>query len=306
MAAKMCAANKVAAKKRQGCIYYLKNLQSGKGYVGQHATSEVERRWNGHITAAARGSRLAIHAAVRKYGVENFSAEVVWRGSTDQLNDKECFYIKKLGTFIDTGKGYNLTTGGGQFEMSQSSKRAIAKAVSMQWKDAKFRSATCDAISKANFVRYQDPEQRAKRVEVMRRLWQDPDYRAKMTQSLRGRKFSENGRAIMAQALERTRTRPGYGERLSAAQKLSYANDPARRDVNRTPKCRAAARERTLRQFASQEARDAVSQQNNRLWADQTYRVAQTAKIAAGKARKKTERLAAANGNNNSASWPST
>jgi hypothetical protein len=62
---------------REGCIYLLRNLINGKGYVGKSIQKDI--RWNVHRKAAFSGrSTLAIHRAIRKYGWNNFSAEVVY------------------------------------------------------------------------------------------------------------------------------------------------------------------------------------------------------------------------------------
>ena len=104
-------------KDRQGCVYLLRNLSNGKGYIGQHkGVEQIERnRWGGHIrTALNKRDEKPLYRAIRKYGVDKFSAEVVWRGPIEKLNEKEMHYIKKFSTFIDDGAGYNLTRGGGQ------------------------------------------------------------------------------------------------------------------------------------------------------------------------------------------------
>jgi group I intron endonuclease len=97
-----------------GFVYLLRNLVNGKGYVGQHAGKSTDKRWGWHIWAAYKGLvKSPLYAAMRKYGLDNFSAEIIWQGDTDLLNDRETFYIANLNTFIDDSHGYNLTRGGG-------------------------------------------------------------------------------------------------------------------------------------------------------------------------------------------------
>jgi group I intron endonuclease len=100
----------------QGCIYHVVNKKNGKGYVGQHCTLLAERRWAVHLQSTRAGSQLPFHRALARYGSDGsgFTWEVVWRGPVSQLNAKEAFFIKKLGTFINNGRGYNLTLGGQQ------------------------------------------------------------------------------------------------------------------------------------------------------------------------------------------------
>lgn len=101
--------------KKITCVYRLHNFVNGKDYFGQHHNVKtVERRWGRHIAAALRGDNGVLYRAIRKYGVENFSAEVVWRGAIEALNEKEAYYIKKFHSFVhdSLGGGYNLTKGG--------------------------------------------------------------------------------------------------------------------------------------------------------------------------------------------------
>jgi group I intron endonuclease len=95
---------------REGCIYILRNLKNGKGYVGQ--ALDAERRWQEHIKAALdKDSQYPIHRAIRKYGLKNFSAEVIYTCSEFRLNAEEVRLIVKLKTHVSQG-GYNVTWGG--------------------------------------------------------------------------------------------------------------------------------------------------------------------------------------------------
>jgi group I intron endonuclease len=90
-----------------GVIYMLKNASSGKAYVGQ--TTNLQRRWAEHRASARSGSRLHLHASMRKYGEEAFSVSVLEECDVSKLDERERFWIEKLETFTD---GYNLTMGG--------------------------------------------------------------------------------------------------------------------------------------------------------------------------------------------------
>jgi group I intron endonuclease len=96
-----------------GAIYYIRCLVNGKGYVGQSVQHEV--RWRVHINDALKGLvSTPLHRAIRKYGVENFTAEVLSVCKVFDLNRLETFYIKRKKTFVEhpDGGGYNLTMGG--------------------------------------------------------------------------------------------------------------------------------------------------------------------------------------------------
>ena len=89
-------------------IYLIKNKINGKGYVGKTQLT-ISERWRQHCSDAfkPRCEKRPLYAAIRKYGIENF--EVSKLEQTDKPNEREIYWIEKLGTFHD---GYNATHGG--------------------------------------------------------------------------------------------------------------------------------------------------------------------------------------------------
>ena len=90
-----------------GSIYKITNKLNGKSYIGQ-TMQLVVKRWRAHIS---RKSTSAIHAAIKAYGKENFSFEVIEIAPTiEELNMLEQKYIKEFNTM--SPNGYNLDMGG--------------------------------------------------------------------------------------------------------------------------------------------------------------------------------------------------
>ena len=84
-------------------------------YIGQ-TIKQIEERWLEHQNTAFRKNKnkgYAIHAAIRKYGIQNFQIFKIEEIDNSLLNEREKFWIKKLHTHI-TEQGYNLTWGGEQ------------------------------------------------------------------------------------------------------------------------------------------------------------------------------------------------
>jgi group I intron endonuclease len=92
-------------------IYKLTCLQNGKGYVG--ATNNPAGRLAGHKYRARHGSKLPIHCAMQKYGIEFFRFDVLYSSLDRQhvFGMMESQFIKEEHTLISEN-GYNLTTGG--------------------------------------------------------------------------------------------------------------------------------------------------------------------------------------------------
>lgn len=97
-----------------GYIYKITNLVNNKIYVGQTLQS-IQNRWNQHISTAFKensSDKYAIHYAIRKYGIKNFSFGIIEEVSNNLLDERECYWIKKLNTHISYHQGYNMTFGG--------------------------------------------------------------------------------------------------------------------------------------------------------------------------------------------------
>ena len=83
-------------------VYLITNNLNGKIYVGKHSTDNLN---DGYM-----GSGKLIRLAYNKYGIENFTKQILQFAETEEeLNDLEMFYIKDLDAKT---KGYNLTDGG--------------------------------------------------------------------------------------------------------------------------------------------------------------------------------------------------
>lgn len=88
-----------------GVIYLIRCLVTGKLYVGQ-TKQKLQVRFRSHLR-----EETYIGRAMRKYGIENFTVEVIEECySREQLNERECYWIVKLN--CKRPHGYNLTDGG--------------------------------------------------------------------------------------------------------------------------------------------------------------------------------------------------
>ena len=97
-------------------IYLITNLLNGKVYVGK--TNKPDIRWRNHKKFALGGKAkypndfFAVHAALVKYGINNFSFEII-----DQFDSEEVAYLSEtiiiLLSCSNLNKyGYNCNLGG--------------------------------------------------------------------------------------------------------------------------------------------------------------------------------------------------
>lgn len=91
-------------------IYKIKNLINNKIYIGQ--SHNIEERIKRHKKRKDYEEYKDIHLyrAMRKYGIENFSFEIIEECSIDRLDEREIYWIKYYNSF---NEGYNETLGGG-------------------------------------------------------------------------------------------------------------------------------------------------------------------------------------------------
>jgi group I intron endonuclease len=90
-------------------IYKISFPSNPKVYIGK--TIEPEKRWWQHQNDAKNGSRLAIHRAMRKYGIEFAIFEIISTCLSEDFADEvEISFIKQYNSF--GANGYNMTPGG--------------------------------------------------------------------------------------------------------------------------------------------------------------------------------------------------
>lgn len=89
-----------------GYVYKTTNLINGKIYIGQHK--------EGKFNSFYLGSGIKIKHAIKKYGKENFTVEIVEECEDLQsLNEKEKYWIEFYNA-RDGSIGYNISAGGEQ------------------------------------------------------------------------------------------------------------------------------------------------------------------------------------------------
>lgn len=92
-------------------IYKITNLVNNHTYIGQAV--DIQKRWISHKYEANNPNTVqynyTIHRAFRKYGLDNFSFEIIEQCCAEELNDKEIYWINYFDTY---NNGYNETPGG--------------------------------------------------------------------------------------------------------------------------------------------------------------------------------------------------
>ena len=92
-------------------IYIITNKINGKVYIGK--SNDIERRFKEHCSQYERNRtpNKPLYLAFEKYGIYNFSFEILELCPSENLNEKERYWIQKYQS-DDKEKGYNILSGG--------------------------------------------------------------------------------------------------------------------------------------------------------------------------------------------------
>lgn len=96
-----------------GYVYKITNNINNKLYVGITSRKRVNDRWSQHRCMGKteyEGDNSLLHKAMRKYGVDCFSFEVIEEVDNSLLFEREKYWIAYYNS--KTPNGYNLTDGG--------------------------------------------------------------------------------------------------------------------------------------------------------------------------------------------------
>ena len=132
---------------------YLITSPSGKQYVGQSKIT-VEAKINTYrLIQKGKGTTRKIINAIRKYGWDQMSFEVIDKNqnwTTYELDNKEIYWIRR---YNSTVTGYNMTPGGKGTGTDTSRKTTLAYHKNMTEEQKKIRAQNC---SKGQLKRFED------------------------------------------------------------------------------------------------------------------------------------------------------
>ena len=94
----------------EGSIYKITNDINDKIYIGKTLHS-IEKRFQEHLKDAYKRDEenRPLYKAIKKYGVEHFSIDLIEKVDIHKLSEREMYWISFYNTYND---GYNATLGG--------------------------------------------------------------------------------------------------------------------------------------------------------------------------------------------------
>lgn len=92
-------------------IYVITNTINDKMYIGQTVQKNPKMRWYAHQYDARTGKKTHLNDSIRKYGVDNFTWEIIDQTDTlDKLNDLEDKWLNHYRVLTEV---YNVREAGG-------------------------------------------------------------------------------------------------------------------------------------------------------------------------------------------------
>jgi group I intron endonuclease len=173
-----------------GVIYKISNSINNKIYIGQTKSNPPSCRWNRHKYSVNKGCNVPIHNAMRLYGIEKFTFEVLHFCETlEEINSKEIEFISSYNTICPNG--YNIMKGGDNFERTEEHKRKISDAL-------RNKKKTPEHIEKMKISRKgkgrgpftEEHKQKISKANIGKKKPQSVEHREKINKALTGKKRS--------------------------------------------------------------------------------------------------------------------
>lgn len=107
-------------------IYVIQNKTNLKLYVGQ--SINPKKRWHRHKSAANKNGQYPINRAIRKYGADLFTFQIIEEYSSQKDTDEaECFWIEYFQA-LNPEFGYNLRPGGNTSTFTAETRKKMSDA----------------------------------------------------------------------------------------------------------------------------------------------------------------------------------
>ena len=173
---------------REYSVYKITNNINGKVYIGQ--TYHVKQRFYQH-THSSQNKHL--HSAFEKYGIDNFTFEVLFTGLTKEESDIEEIRLIAEYDSANSSKGYNHRLGGSRGKNSPETKAKMSEA----FKGRKMSAEAREKMSKARKGVKHSPEHTKHLNEGLKRYYETHDHPSK------GKKWSEERKAHYKECIKR-------------------------------------------------------------------------------------------------------
>lgn len=189
------------------CIYQITNKINGKRYIGQHKYSDESNPMGSY-----KGSGVLLHKAYKKYGIENFETEILYK----RVRDKETIDAMEIWAIEKYKPEYNISAGGkgGSYKRSLETRRKLSLA--NKGRKNPHTSEWNKKISEANKGRKKKPISEETRKKM------SENRKGKKLYWLEGYKHSEETKRKISEASKGNKSTTGYHWRIVNGKREFY------------------------------------------------------------------------------------
>ena len=215
-------------------IYQITNLINGKIYVGYQK--------NGKLNDSYRGSGIAIKQAVDKYGIENFSKEILFTFDDEQkAYDKEAEIVNE--EFVARKDTYNLMKGGrggwGHIDRKAMwQEKTFQNKMSCIQQEVQNRPEVKQKQSESQTKVWEDPLKKKQLIASVNKVWEDPLKREEVSRQQKKLWQEESHRDKMSCIQQEVQNRPEVKQKQHDSQRKKFEDCSKREEVSRQQKGR--------------------------------------------------------------------
>ncbi len=223
-------------------VYVIENLINSHKYIGV-TKQTLDQRFRQHMKDLKKGSKLTVHNAIRKHGIDSFRVyKIDDAESLSELKEKEKYWIEKYDTFKN---GYNETLGG---------EGSWGRKVTLKTKKL---------ISERAKERFLSEDARQKQREATIKCWNNfPEERKKdFAEKCRTNSLGNN----RAKGMTYSHTEDAK-RRISEAHKGKTFSEESRRKMSETKKGKGCGKDNAMANKAHREKQRLACQGRKRMY----------------------------------------
>lgn len=168
-------------------VYIHTNKVTGKKYVGQTTQDNPAARWGKE--GSGYGVRTKIYKAIKSYGWDNFSHEIISCSSLDEMNQKERALIAYYNT-TDDRFGYNIELGGnGKGKHSEETRKKLSKSLTGRHLSEEHRKKMSEALR----GKPKSEEAKKKLSELRKGKPHSEEHKRRISETMKGRPSPNKG-----------------------------------------------------------------------------------------------------------------
>lgn len=188
---------------------------SGRAYIG--IAKNVRKRWQEHENASRCGSKCALHLAIKKYGFDKFTKEILVTSTFSYVKEMEVKAIAAYSTMVPAG--YNMTAGGdGTF--GRIATESQKQRMSLAHKGRAFTEEHKLKLSLAHKGKTMPDDQKQKIRATLKATPRGPEWGKNISKAKKGVSQTDEARKIRAESQKLKWADPAYKTRQLELQRL--------------------------------------------------------------------------------------